>query len=142
MYHLIGVCFQISGAIIFFLGGPTEYAFSVLPSVLNGLETHIAVNRIEMDHGIIAVCRFGAIQASPGKMRGQLRNGNTIKLMFENMIRALLQIRVQRFKTLEEPFRNFTQKHTTLAGWVYKDAVFDTNRKSLLRYISAEKGLK
>ena len=25
---------------------------------------------------------------------------------------------------------------------VYKDAVFDTNRKSLLRHISAEKGLK
>ena len=28
------------------------------------------------------------------------------------------------------------------AGRVYKDAVFDTNRKSLLRHISAEKGLK
>lgn len=26
--------------------------------------------------------------------------------------------------------------------WVYKDANFDTNRKSLLRHISAEKGLK
>lgn len=25
---------------------------------------------------------------------------------------------------------------------IYKDAVFDTNRKSLLRHISAEKGLK
>nr|DAQ39138.1 MAG TPA: hypothetical protein [Caudoviricetes sp.] len=27
-------------------------------------------------------------------------------------------------------------------GFIYKDAVFDTNRKSLLRHISAEKGLK
>ena len=26
--------------------------------------------------------------------------------------------------------------------YIYKDAVFDTNRKSLLRHISAEKGLK
>ena len=26
--------------------------------------------------------------------------------------------------------------------WVYKNAVFDTNRKSLLRHTSAEKGLK
>ena len=26
--------------------------------------------------------------------------------------------------------------------WVYKNAVFDTNRRSLLRHISAEKGLK
>ena len=28
------------------------------------------------------------------------------------------------------------------AGRIYKDAIFDTNRKSLLRHISAEKGLK
>lgn len=27
-------------------------------------------------------------------------------------------------------------------GGIYKNAVFDTNRKSLLRHISAEKGLK
>ena len=34
-------------------------------------------------------------------------------------------------------------KHAAAAaGGVYKDAVFDTNRKSLLRRISAEKGLK
>lgn len=34
-------------------------------------------------------------------------------------------------------------EHTaTAAGRVYKNAVFDTNRKSLLRHISAEKGLK
>ena len=34
-------------------------------------------------------------------------------------------------------------KHTArAAAGVYKNAVFDTNRKSLLRHISAEKGLK
>ena len=34
-------------------------------------------------------------------------------------------------------------KHTArAAARVYKNAVFDTNRKSLLRHISAEKGLK
>nr|DAU89441.1 MAG TPA: hypothetical protein [Caudoviricetes sp.] len=34
-------------------------------------------------------------------------------------------------------------KHTTRAtSRIYKNAVFDTNRKSLLRHISAEKGLK
>ena len=31
---------------------------------------------------------------------------------------------------------------TCAAGGFYKDAVFDTNRKSLLRHINAEKGLK
>ena len=30
----------------------------------------------------------------------------------------------------------------SVVGWVYKDAIFDTNRKSFLRHISAEKGLK
>ncbi len=32
--------------------------------------------------------------------------------------------------------------HGNLIVQIYKDAVFDTNRKSLLRHISAEKGLK
>ena len=36
----------------------------------------------------------------------------------------------------------FEQQATASAGGVYKDAVFDTNRKSLLWHISAEKGLK
>lgn len=31
---------------------------------------------------------------------------------------------------------------TPVSSSVYKNAVFDTNRKSLLRHISAEKGLK
>lgn len=34
------------------------------------------------------------------------------------------------------------QQRTGSAGGVYKNAVFDTNRKSRLRHISAEKGLK
>ena len=107
MNHFICVCFQIISSVVFFLGGPTEYAFPVLPTVFDILEAHIAVNVIEMDHGVFAVRKFGAIQAAPGKMRGQLRNGNTIKLMLENMVRALLQVRIQWLKALEEPFRNF-----------------------------------
>ena len=41
-----------------------------------------------------------------------------------------------------ENFRRFQKQRTGTAGGVNKDAVFDTNRKSLLRHISAEKGLK
>ena len=107
MDHFVSVCFQIIGTVVFLLRGPTEYAFLVLPPVLDVLETHIAVNVVEMDHGVLTVRKFGAIQAAPGEMRGQLRNGNTIKLMLENMVRALLQIRIQWLKALEEPFRNF-----------------------------------
>ena len=90
------------------LRGPTEYAFPVLPTVLDVLETHIAVNVVEMDHGVFAVRKFGAIQAAPGKMRGQLGDGDAVKLMLENVVRALLQIRIERLEALEEPFRNFT----------------------------------
>lgn len=44
----------------------------------------------------------------------------------------------------QPPQRNiaFGQKITGAAGGVYKNAVFDTNRKGILRHISAEKGLK
>ena len=107
MDHFVSVCFQIIGTVVFLLRGPTEYAFSVLPTVLDILEAHIAVNVIEMDHGVFAVRKFGAIQAAPGKMRGQLRNGDAVKLMLENMVCALLQVRIQWLKALEEPFRNF-----------------------------------
>ena len=127
MNHFVCVCFQIVGTIVLALGCTTENTSPVLPTVLDVLKTHIAVNVVEMDHGVLTVRKFGAIQAAPGEMRGQFRNGDAVKLMLENMIRALLQIRVQRLKTLEEPFRNFTQKHTTLAGWVYQDAIFDTS---------------
>ena len=75
--------------------------------MLDVLEAHITVNVVEMDHGVLTICKFGAIQAAPGKMRGQLRNGDAVKLMFENVIRALLQVRIQWLKALEEPFRNF-----------------------------------
>ena len=36
----------------------------------------------------------------------------------------------------------FPISRTSIVRGIYKDAVFDTNRKSLLRHISAEKGLK
>lgn len=38
--------------------------------------------------------------------------------------------------------RRFEKQRAGTAGGIYKNAVFDTNRKSLLRHISAEKGLK
>ena len=107
MNHFISVRFQIIGTVVFLLRGPTEYAFSVLPTVFDILEAHIAVNVIEMDHGVFAVRKFGAIQAATGKMRGQLGDGDAVKLMLENVIRALPQVRVQRLQPLEEPFRNF-----------------------------------
>ena len=43
---------------------------------------------------------------------------------------------------LAEHLFRFQQQRTRTARRIDKDAVFDTNRKSLLRRISAEKGLK
>ena len=89
------------------LRGPAKNASSILPSMLDIFEANIAVNGIELRDRIPAIRKFGAIQAAPGKMRGQLRNGDAVKLMLENVIRALLQVRIQRLQPLEEPFRNF-----------------------------------
>ena len=36
-----------------------------------------------------------------------LDENKTYKLMLENVVRALLQIRIERLEALEEPFRNF-----------------------------------
>ena len=107
MNHFVCVCFQVVGTIVLALGCTTENTSPVLPTMLDILETHIAINVVEMDHGVFAIRKFGAIQAATGKMRGQLGDGDAVKLMLENVIRALLQIRIQRLKTLEEPFRNF-----------------------------------
>ena len=46
------------------------------------------------------------------------------------------------FAVLFQVFARRDQEAGGTAGRVYKNAVFDTNRKSLLRHISAEKGLK
>lgn len=43
---------------------------------------------------------------------------------------------------LLQRFQPACEEAAGAAGEIYKDAVFDTNRKSLLRHISAEKGLK
>lgn len=43
---------------------------------------------------------------------------------------------------LAQDLGGFQKQGPRTAGGVYKNAVFDTNRKSLLRHISAEKGLK
>ena len=56
------------------------------PSMLDILESHIAVNVIEMDHGVFAIRKFGAVQAAPGKMRGQLGDGDTVKLVMKDVV--------------------------------------------------------
>ena len=56
--------------------------------MLDIFESHITVNIIEMDYGVFAVRKFGAIQAAPGKMRGQLGDGDAVKLMFEDMVES------------------------------------------------------
>jgi hypothetical protein len=60
----------------------------------------------------------------------------------ENVVDAFLQVGYLRLQPGDEPFCNFTQEHSRLAGRVYVLTVFDTNRKSLPRQQCAEKGLK
>ena len=46
------------------------------------------------------------------------------------------------YKTIAYLNGELCVNNSCAGSMVYKDAVFDTNRKSLLRHISAEKGLK
>ncbi len=110
MNKFIGMGFQIITTLcfaVFAFNSSAKNAFSIPPAMLDRFKPNISVNRIKLRDRIPTVRKFGAIQAAPRKMRGQLRNGNAIKLMLKNMIRALLQIRVQRLEALEEPFCNF-----------------------------------
>ena len=65
-----------------------------------------------------------------------------MKLFVKDVVNAFLQIWDFTLQPDQQPLGDFTQEHAGFTRRVYKDAVFDTNRKSLLRHISAEKGLK
>ena len=58
--------------------------------MFNAFVPNITIDSIKTCDRIISVCRLGAIKATPRKMRSKFCYRYTIKLMFENVIRALL----------------------------------------------------
>ena len=59
-----------------------------------------------------------------------------LSLFADNLAQPLLDLRVIDVIVIDPALV------AGVVGRIYKNAVFDTNRKSLLRHISAEKGLK
>ena len=58
-------------------------------------------------------------------------------------VKLILELRHSGMSINDIARSNHISKHSVCTVCrIYKNAVFDTNRKSLLRHISAEKGLK
>lgn len=142
MDQLIGVGLQHFVPVVLALGCAAEDAFSVFPAVGNPLVANIALRIVKAGHRIHAVGVLAAIHTTTGEQAGQLGDGDTVKLVMKDVVNTLLQVGKDRLQSGQQPLGNLPQKDTAFAGRVYKDAIFDTNRKSLLRHISAEKGLK
>ena len=167
MNKFVRVSFQGVIAVIFPLRRPAEYAFFVLPAVPYALVAYIPARVVEPGNGVFAVGIFGAVDAPAGQKACKLRNGDAEELFMENMVQRALQLFLkfflfgcQRFaeallrihgldpllpagqQPIKQPLGDLPQEHAGFAGGIYKNANFDTNRKSLIRHISAEKGLK
>ena len=65
-------------------------------------------------------------------MRGELRNGNAIELLFEDVVCPLLKIGYLRFKTLQEALRDLAQEHAALAGRIEKRRILGERRVALM----------
>jgi len=101
--------------------------------MLNSYKSYIALRVvvIKLRHRELTVRVFRTVHAAPGEEARQLCNGNAVKLLMEDVVDALLQVGYLRLQPGDEPFCNFTQKHSRLAGWVYVPADFDTIEKAL-----------
>ena len=91
-----------------------------------------------MRNGIFAVGIFRAVHAPAGKQAGQLRDGNAIELLVEDVVHPLLQIGDLIFKPHPQPLGNFPQKYAGFAGSVYKDVIFDTKPVARKAYKNSE----
>lgn len=93
MNELIGVGFQAVVSLILTLRRPAENAATVFPAVPGILETDVALNGIEGSHGVAAVGIFAAIEAAAGEEAGDLRHGDAVDLLMEDVIQPFLQVR-------------------------------------------------
>ena len=139
MDQLIGVGLQHFVPVILTLGCAAKDAFPVFPAVGNALVADIPLCIAKMRHRIDAVRVFAAIDAPAREQAGQFGDGNTVKLVMKDVVNTLLQVGKDRLQSGQQPLGDLPQEHAAFAGRVYKNAVFDTNRKSLLRHIRLKK---
>ena len=115
--ELIGVGFHalaLFAAVLAFRRA-AEGALAVGPAVGRVLKAHITLYVVEPRHGIDAVRIFGAIEAPAREQAGQLRDGDAVELMVEDVVRPCLQIGNLCLQPDQQPLGDFPQKHAALA---------------------------
>ena len=92
MNKFVGVGFQAVVSLILTFRRPAEDAAPVFPAVPGILEADVALNGIEVDDRIAAIGIFAAIEAAARKEAGDLRHGDAVNLLMEDMVQPLLEI--------------------------------------------------
>ena len=123
MYHLVSVRLEIVCAVVFLLRRAAEHTPALLPAVFDVFKANVAVYVVEVHHLVIPIRRLGAIEAAAGQMGRQLRDGDAVELVLENVIGPLLQIRIDRLQPFEQTFGNLTEKYAALTAGVQKRSV-------------------
>ena len=131
MDKLVCVCFQFISALILALRGAAEYAFAILPGVLDALIADIALGIVKMRYRELTVGVFGAVYATAREQAGQFGNGNAIQLLMENVIQPVLQVWHLRLPAYNQALGDLSQKHTRFAGRVQEGGIWVP--KQLLR---------
>ena len=62
--ELVGVAFKLVASVVLLLGRAAELALAVHPSVLDWLEPDVAVDCVEVSHGVVSVRGLRAVDAA------------------------------------------------------------------------------
>ena len=87
------------------------------------VKTDISLRRVKLAYGICAVRVLAAIDAAAGQERGQLCNGNAVKLLMEDVIQELLQIGDLVLKTANQALCDLAEENAAFAGGVKEPSV-------------------
>ena len=75
-------------------------------------------------NGIFAIGRFGAIKTAARQQRGEFCDGDAEKLVFINVIDALILVGDFVFQSHHQPLCHFAEKDAALADRIKKAGVF------------------
>ncbi len=119
MDELVGVGFEFLAALIVGLVRSAEGAAAVDPVVFDAFEADVAFGGVEgLADGILAVGGLGAVDRAAREQRGQFRDGETVKLVLEDMVDALLPVGDAPFQADVEALGDLAQEDTRLAAGI------------------------
>ena len=119
MNESIGMAFQFFPPFIGLFAGSAVHATPVGPGVLHAPEPNISFGVVEgLADGILSVGRLGAVNGPPRKQGGQLRDGESVELVLEDVVYPLLAVGDLLLKPLVEPLGDFTQEDAGFAAGI------------------------